>query len=282
MRAVSIFGLVAVSLALQGCVAAIIPVVAGATMARTTTDGKKPGEDERAAEQQQAALAARDELSQIAATAPPETALRAPPSAVQTTLAHTDAYDDLIRYAVEQGAASARAAPPQSAMLSDPSTLRAVRAPCVTNIPTVLIDLDPEEGSLATGDATPAPAGLIQGLARLREAQIDIAWISGQSAADAGNIRMALKQSGLDPESKDRLLLMRYPGDRKQTRRRDLAKTSCVVAIAGDARTDFDELFEYLVNPEAALALELLIGQGWFLIPPALAPASPQTALSTD
>ncbi len=75
---------------------------------------------------------------------------------------------------------------------------------------------------------------------------------------------------------------MRYPGDRKQTRRDDLAKVSCVIAIAGDSRSDFNELFEYLVNPEAALALELLIGQGWFLIPPALTQTSSQTALSKD
>ncbi|MEM8724910.1 MAG: hypothetical protein AAGE86_05230 [Pseudomonadota bacterium] len=282
MRAVSILGLAAASLALQGCVAAIIPVVAGATMARTATDGMEPGDAERAAEQQQAALAARDGLVEIAAAPPPIAGLGNPSASAEADLAETDAYEALIRYAVEQSEASTQAALPQSAMLADPSTLRAVRAPCVTNIPTVLIDLDPDEGAITTDAVKAAPAEFIQGLARLREAQIDIAWISGQSAADAGNIRVALKQSGLDPDNKDRLLLMRYPGDRKQTRRRDLAKTSCVIAIAGDARTDFDELFEYLVNPEAALALELLIGQGWFLIPPALAPTSSQTALSTD
>jgi len=75
---------------------------------------------------------------------------------------------------------------------------------------------------------------------------------------------------------------MRYPGDRKQTRRDDLANVSCVIAIAGDSRTDFNELFEYLVKPEAALALELLIGQGWFLIPQALTQPSSQTTRSTD
>ena len=93
----------------------------------------------------------------------------------------------------------------------------------------------------------------------------------------AGDLTAKLKSSGLDPDSADQLLLMRYPGDRKQTRRADLAKVSCIIAIAGDTRKDFDELFEYLVNPEAALALELLIGQGWFLIPPVIAQAEPQS-----
>ena len=70
------------------------------------------------------------------------------------------------------------------------------------------------------------------------------------------------------PESRDILLLMRYPGDRKQTRREDLARRACLLAIAGDEREDFDELYAYLVNPEAALRLENLIGDGWFLVPP--------------
>ena len=60
---------------------------------------------------------------------------------------------------------------------------------------------------------------------------------------------------------------MRYPEDRKQTRREDLAASSCLIAIAGDVRSDFDELFEYLINHEAAAMLDPLIGNGWFVIP---------------
>jgi hypothetical protein len=43
-----------------------------------------------------------------------------------------------------------------------------------------------------------------------------------------------------------------------------------VVAIAGDARSDFDELFDYLMDPSAALPIEALLDAGWFLTPPPL------------
>jgi hypothetical protein len=39
-----------------------------------------------------------------------------------------------------------------------------------------------------------------------------------------------------------------------------------VLAIAGDGREDFDDLYLHLRNSAAALQLESLLGQGWFLI----------------
>jgi hypothetical protein len=161
-------------------------------------------------------------------------------------------------------------------MLRDPSALDGKRRECGSAAPTVLIDLDPAGGHLAPGGAVSVPSGLPEGLAELRAAGLDVAWISGASAAEAPDIRIALGATGLDPGGKDRLLLMRYPGDRKQTRREDLAGASCLIAIAGDERRDFDELYDYLVNPEAALALDLLIGDGWFLLP------RPATADTTE
>ena len=43
-----------------------------------------------------------------------------------------------------------------------------------------------------------------------------------------------------------------------------------VPAIAGDRKADFDEVFDYLRNPDGpvAIALEQFIGAGWFLAPP--------------
>ena len=55
----------------------------------------------------------------------------------------------------------------------------------------------------------------------------------------------------------------------------DFAAEFCVVALAGDERADFDELFQYLKNPAAAAPLEALIGKGWFLIPQPLTSPSP-------
>ena len=281
MRALGIISAVGAALALQGCVAAVIPVVAGAAVARTATDGRKPGDDARAAQQQQAAQAARAELAELAAAPVPEVVVQTSPVAPDA-FTQSDAFSELIRYSELQAQGGPQGSLPRSAILDDPSTLRETRAPCPANIPTVLIDLDPEGSLFAADLAGQTSPVLVRGLKRLREANVAIVWISGQSAAMAGDVRMSLVNSGLDPEGNDQLLLMRYPGDRKQTRREDLAKASCVIAIAGDTRKDFDELFEYLVNPEAALALELLIGQGWFLTPPVIDANRTQSANLSD
>ncbi|MEL6531070.1 MAG: hypothetical protein AAGK01_01645 [Pseudomonadota bacterium] len=270
-------------LSLNGCVAAAIPLVAGAAVARTATDGQEPGDAEQAQAERQAALNAQVELSELAAAPPPIAVENLAPASTPRSLADADEFSDLIRYASEASQPSAGQAVPPSAILLDSTSLREKRAPCLANLPTVLIDLDPEDGQFALeGKDRIASPTLVEGLAQLREEGISIVWISGHSAADADRVRVQLKRSGLDPDSTDQMLLMRYPGDRKQTRRQDLAEVSCIIAIAGDSRSDFDELFDYLVNPEAALALELLIGQGWFLIPPVLAEPHSQTVLSKD
>jgi hypothetical protein len=47
------------------------------------------------------------------------------------------------------------------------------------------------------------------------------------------------------------------------------------MAIAGDTKSDFDELFEYLKDPHAAEPLDELLGAGWFLTPlPLLKPSN--------
>lgn len=229
----------------------------------------------------EASLAAETRLSELSET-PVDATGEVIIDGDMTNFASSGAYADLIRYAREHAGSSPSGDLPRSAILRDPAALDGRRADCNTAKLTVVVDLDPADAAITpSGDATADPS-FAHGLATLRDQDIEITWISSNSAAVADQIRAALKQSGLDPEAKDQLLLMRYPGDRKQTRRNDLAKTSCIIAIAGDIRKDFDELFGYLVNPEAALGLELLIGDGWFIVPPALIAAPSQTALSTD
>lgn len=156
----------------------------------------------------------------------------------------------------------------QSALLVDPASLKAKRAQCKGGQQTVLLDLDPVAGLIDPQAAREADPLLVRHLANLRRGDVAIAWISGQSADSAGDVRELLAQSGLDPERHDELILMRYRDDRKQTRRADLAERACVIAIAGDARSDFDELFDYIVDPVSALELEPVFDNGWFLIPP--------------
>lgn len=190
----------------------------------------------------------------------------------QDTASETSSFAEFVLYASGQDAFEMRLQDPVlepriSAVLRDPAALDGERAQCAGTTPSVLIDIDPAGSAYSSEQRLTTRPEIIDGLAQLRAAEIDIAWISSASAAYAGDLRVALTSSGLDPEARDALLLMRYPGDRKQTRRNDLAAASCLIAIAGDERADFDELFGYLVNPEAALGLELLIGDGWFLVP---------------
>lgn len=179
----------------------------------------------------------------------------------------------LINYANQQQSRSPENR--ASAFLADRASLRPDRAPCGAGEPTVLIDLDPEGATFDPTNASRAAPRLSSALAQIRAAGIRIAWISRNAQGQVGAIREALNRSGLDLENADELLLMRYPEDRKQTRREDLAASSCLIAIAGDERADFDELFEYLINPEAAATLDPLIDSGWFIIPPPLVTERP-------
>ncbi|MEO0462266.1 MAG: hypothetical protein AAF127_03990 [Pseudomonadota bacterium] len=285
--------------ALQGCVAAVIPALAGGALARSATDGvdaKVTVSPEDAAPAPEMTAPAEDAPASLTEGSEPNAPLptlsdsargtlvvsTAPPPAptASAALPADPRVSEFVLYAknarvsdpaLSGPALSGDAAEPTlSAMLRDPTALSAERRACSGTTPTVLIDLDPAGETLAAESTIAVPPGLPEGLAELRMAKIDIAWISGASAADAPDIRLALGATGLDPEGSDMLLLMRYPGDRKQTRREDLAASSCLIAIAGNEREDFDELYDYLVDREAALGLELLIGDGWFLLPSAL------------
>jgi hypothetical protein len=177
------------------------------------------------------------------------------------------AYDALSSFAAQQGALPVAGSERRSALLADPDALAPVTRECSIHPAAVLVDLDPAGGMLDAGAAVHADRALAGKLAELRAQGIAIGWISANTADRAGAVRRALVASGLDPAGHDELALLRYPEERKQTRRADFAKEFCVVAIAGDDRADFDELFQYLKDKSLAAPLDALIGNGWFLIP---------------
>ena len=154
-----------------------------------------------------------------------------------------------------------------SAMLADRISLEPKRAQCGGIRPAVLIDLDPKGGVFAPGQATNPPAGLGAGLSQLRAQGVHIAWISSNPETLSNQIRRALTRTGLDIYGRDTVLLVSKDDDRKQTLREEFAKINCVIAIAGDTRSDFDELYDYLLDPSEASSLEPLFSEGWFLIP---------------
>lgn len=266
-------GALALAATLSGCVAAAIPVVAGGALLRTGIDGKDArisveNVTENTPVQPIAAGSAAEGATLFTGPAPAPggqpagTSGSAPPDFEDTP------FGEFLAFAEKAAASAPDLAAPTSALLADPTSLSGERRACPPGPPAVLIDLDPAGGVLPSEPVIENDGGLARGLATLRQTGVEVAWISGRSAAEAGALREALASSSLDPEGSDTLLLMRYPGDRKQTRREEFAETNCLVAIAGDEREDFDELYAYLVNPEAALGLELLIGDGWFLVPP--------------
>ncbi|WP_291134269.1 hypothetical protein [Erythrobacter sp.] len=241
---------------LSGCVAAAIPVVAGGAVLRSGMDGRDPA----------LAIEGDTPKSVMPEAATSDLFLVADPVRPRENVP-MGPFANFLAFAEAAASMAASDGSRDSALLAEPASLSAELKPCAAQTPSVLIDLDPAGGMLPAELDVSADPDLSVGLSRLRRAGVEIAWISGQSAAHAGALREALAEAGLDPDGDDTLLLMRYPGDRKQTRREDLAARTCLVAIAGDEREDFDELYAYLVNPEAALGLELLIGDGWFLVP---------------
>lgn len=177
------------------------------------------------------------------------------------------AYDALYSYVDAQARRDPVEQPRDSALLASPALLRPDRTECSIRPPAVVVDIDPGEASFDPSITPAKNTTLGQMLGAMRQQEIEIYWISSLPAVQAGAVRKALGAAGLDPEGKDQLLLMRNGEDRKQERRRELARSHCIVAIAGDTRSDFDELFAYLKDRSAAQPLEELVGAGWFLTP---------------
>ncbi len=209
----------------------------------------------------------------------PVSAPPAPPPPPTQTVPYgpTDfrAYDVLYNYVDLQSRRDPVDNARQSAILAAPGTLSPMRTDCSIRPPAVLIDLDPGDGVFDPEIAASPNPALSQMLASLRLQEVEVFWISQLAAIRAAEVRSALVDSGMDPQGRDQLLLMRRVDDRKQTRRRELSETHCLLAIAGDNRADFDELYLYLKDKSAAQPLEELIGSGWFLTPLPLTIPSP-------
>jgi hypothetical protein len=177
-----------------------------------------------------------------------------------------------VRYGQASAQGARKGAGLPSAMLSDPVALDGKRRSCSPGEQLVaVIDLDPAGGMFAPPAKPAQQPGLALGLAVLRESEVEIAWLSDLSTTQSGQLRSALEQSGLDPRGEDIISLRRDEADTKAQRLDSLAAITCVIAIAGDERPDFDTRFKYLRSPEAGAGLEPLIGDGWFLIAPLLA-----------
>lgn len=146
---------------------------------------------------------------------------------------------------------------------------------CVGKPLAVAIDLD-DKNSRDWMDAETLyrQNGLVEILQSLRAAEISVIWLSDQPVAASQKISAILNEAEFShSKSDDFLFLDRGGDDRKQVRRWDAARNYCIVAIAGDDRADFDELYDYLRDPDGAITLENMFNNGWFITPPPLVEA---------
>ena len=258
---------------LSGCVAALIPVAAGGMMAgkdRVGLGGEAEAADAAAAEVEIPA-------PNVVPAPAPTVIVENPPAnsgpdgdpapALTSPISSYQAFAGIFGYSAAQAAIDPIAQPRQSALLAAPGSLAPERSDCSIRPPAVIFDLDPAGALFNPAVEVKADPALVQMLRAFRMQDISIFWVSALPALDAGSVRRRLLQSGLDPIGRDGLLLMRRADDRKQTRRRDLSETHCVIAIAGDTKSDFDELYDYLKDPSAAQPLDELMDSGWFLTP---------------
>ena len=263
---------------LSGCVAAVaIPLVAGGTLY-----ARQNGVFVRAATPAAPAAQGSGSSARLASTP----ALDGDTRVVLTDLAElppptpTDLgaspWQTFFDHALAQGALITKAERPQSALIvSDGLFISPNRRACTARHPAVIVDIDQAKAAFSPVPAARPPTGLAAGLARLRDAGIVVLWLSQQPASRVGEVAAALRASGLDPEGKDQFLLIRNGEDRKQLLREDANRDVCIVAIAGDQRSDFDELFDYLRDPGGAAGLDAMLGDGWFLVPPPLEASQP-------
>lgn len=269
---------------LQGCLVAALPVVAGGALAtrdavresqqptpsetpvgEVSVDGAPlavPPASSEVTGVDAAETGASDQtwrVTELADLPAPTTSARGDPGTANA------AYSRFTSYALSQAALTPSDA--ASAVLANPGSLDGRRAECADLPPAVLIDLDPENGLVPIDYAVANNPDLAAHLEELRRRGVTVGWISGRLMIDAEHIRARLAEAGLDPLGEDTLLLMRRFDERKQGKRQAFASDYCLVAIAGDTLSDFDELFDYLKNQDMAIRLSGLRDAGWFMTP---------------
>lgn len=237
---------------LGGCVAAV-PVAASAVLAGKAVQKRHDGGER---------LGQADSTPAGAAMLVPEMKALPPPTG-------DTGYAAFVSYARDKAAARTPESEGDSVILAPDSRLTDPRfASCGPLAPAVIIDLDPGYATFAPDAPGTAEPGLPGQLASLRAVGVTVMWASLLPVDNAQAVYARLRDTGLDPAGIDRVLLMRPHDERKQTRRLAAARDWCVIAIAGDRDGDFDELFDYLRNPDYAAPLAFLKNAGWFIAPP--------------
>lgn len=259
---------------LSGCVAAAIaPLAATGALGTKAVKGKTRPASEPSAPTPEVTV------GQGVSALPPMLAPDAtPPASADTVSAEAaapastdDPYGPMAAFVLARAEAGKPGKPRTSALLDQRSLVDVPKlTACTDQRGAVLIDLDPGDKAFDLDDP-PAPVpGLADHLRRIRGTGTAVVWIASLPASESKRLGTILKATGLDPLGIDPVLLLRPRETRKQQILDRADDDWCVLSIAGDRKADFDEVFDYLRNPDGpvAIALEQFIGAGWFLAPP--------------
>ncbi|MDT0509238.1 hypothetical protein [Novosphingobium sp. MMS21-SN21R] len=256
------------ALPLGGCVAAaLVPIAASGAVAKRTSDIGKERKGRKSVKP--VVTVGSDAVLPPAIVAPADAEEPAPAAEAPQT-GDDDGFAAMSAWVMAAGGAPS-GKPVQSALLEQRSLAALPRTEvCSDQRRALLIDLDLGEKPFdLTDPPSPAP-GLADHLRTIRGTGVAVVWIAALPEAASADLGTILKATGLDPLGIDRTLLLRQGETRKQQILNRAAEDWCVLAIAGDRKGDFDEVFDYLRNPDGpvALALEQHVGAGWFLVPP--------------
>ena len=280
MKRAAILLILAAPVVLSGCAVAVLPVIAAGAIAKKQRDRahRNPAKPPKAPKPAKAARRSKTAIPPVVPTiAAPETSVRVdgalPPPALP---AANPATDPFIRFALDRAERRAAGQPVASAMLvKNVNLFQPAFMPCDGLPLAVLIDVDDPAGTDAEAISPVVTPALAPGLEKLRDAQVQVIWLSGRLMDARAALAERLNKDGLWVEDKDIVMLSRGGDDRAQQERLDVADGRCVVAMLGDRKTDFDELFDYLHRPDDAFALDRMWAQGWFLATPAAPVARP-------
>ena len=250
---------------LGGCLAAVVPVLAAGGL----IGGGLRSRSDIVADLPAANAAALAAVPDTRGTSLQLTNLTELPPPSDPSLLAASPWQAFASFALQRATDLAAGSDASSALLTPESVmaLQTRTRPCRTPEAAVVIDLDPGSAVFAPGAAGPAAPDVAAAAAQLRDAGVIVLWVSQASANDVATIAEAIKTSGLDPTGRDPILLVRNADERKQVLREEANQTVCVVAIAGDRRSDFDELFDYLRDQRLATVYDAELGHGWFLVP---------------
>ena len=245
---------------LSGCVAAVIPVVAAGVLGKRQID-KGRSQKLKPIVTETASLGATGVVSP---TSHEEKSDLTPPlpAPSPSERAETIIPSALITFTLDQNARRIAGESISSALLvKKVDIFKPSFVPCDDRPLAIIIDLD-VSGITATLDL---PVPLNADLEKLREAKVEIIWLSQRPESARSQLINQMQGAGLPLGDKDVLMLSRGRGDRKQDLRHDAGLGRCVIALMGDEKADFDELFAYLRNPDDAFALDPLWNNGWFI-----------------